>query len=86
MVLPEHLVRRGEILQQNLFISAPTLSQIAAVAALGERDYAEQQKAEYATNSLLLDAGLRAIGFDIGGPSDGAFMPMSAFRNSPMIP
>ena len=30
MVLPDDLVRRAEILQQNLFISAPTLSQIAA--------------------------------------------------------
>ena len=73
MVLPEPLVRRAEILQQNLFISAPTLSQIAATAALGERDYAEEQKAGYATNRLRLDAGLHALGFDVGGPSDGAF-------------
>ena len=73
MVMPERFVRRAEILQQNLFISAPTLSQIAAVAALGERDYAEEQKAGYAANRLLLDAGLRELGFDVGGPSDGAF-------------
>ena len=73
MVMPERFVRRAEILQQNLFISAPTLSQIAATAALGERDYAEEQKAGYAANRLLLDAGLRELGFDVGGPSDGAF-------------
>jgi aspartate/methionine/tyrosine aminotransferase len=73
MVMPKRFVRRAEILQQNLFISAPTLSQIAATVALGERDYAEEQKAGYATNRLLLDAGLRELGFDVGGPSDGAF-------------
>lgn len=73
MVLPEDLIRRAEILQQNLFISAPTLSQIAAAAALGERDYSEEQKAKYAVNRLLLGDGLRALGFEIGEPTAGAF-------------
>jgi len=73
MVLPDDLVRRAEILQQNLFISAPTLSQIAATVALGERDYAEEQKAQYAANRMLLNDGLQALGFDIGGAADGAF-------------
>ncbi|MGV8854870.1 MAG: pyridoxal phosphate-dependent aminotransferase [Devosia sp.] len=87
MVLPEHMVRRAEILQQNLFISAPTLSQIAATVALGERDYAEAQKAGYAANRLVLDAGLREIGFDVGDPSDGAFYAyagISRFSNDSM--
>ncbi|MEO8683876.1 MAG: aminotransferase class I/II-fold pyridoxal phosphate-dependent enzyme [Devosia sp.] len=73
MVMPEPLLRRAEILQQNLFISAPTLSQIAATAALGERDYSEEQKAHYAENRILLNDGLRAIGFDVGHLSEGAF-------------
>jgi aspartate/methionine/tyrosine aminotransferase len=73
MVLPDDLVRRAEILQQNLFISAPTLSQIGASVALGERDYAEARKAEYAANRQLLTTGLRELGFDVGQPSDGAF-------------
>ncbi|UJW86282.1 pyridoxal phosphate-dependent aminotransferase [Devosia sp. SL43] len=73
MVLPEHFERRAEILQQNLFISAPTLSQVAATVALGERDYSEEQKASYAANRLLLNQGLHDLGFDIGSPSDGAF-------------
>ena len=30
--------------------------------ALGERDYAEEQKAHYAANRLLLNAGLRSPG------------------------
>ena len=87
MVLPDDLVRRAEILQQNLFISAPTLSQIAATVALGERDYAEEQKAAYAVNRALLDDGLRGLGFDIGSPSDGAFYAyagISRFSNDSM--
>jgi len=73
MVLPEPLVRRAEILQQNLFISAPTLSQVAATAALGERDYAEAQKAVYAANRAVLTQGLRALGLDLPASGDGAF-------------
>jgi len=87
MVLPDELVRRAEILQQNLFISAPTLSQIAATAALGERDYSEQQKAGYAQNRQILSQGLQSLGFDIGAPSDGAFYAyagISSFSNDAM--
>jgi aspartate/methionine/tyrosine aminotransferase len=73
MVVPEELMRRTEMLQQNLFISAPTLSQVAARVALGERDYAEMQKAHYAENRQVLTAGLAALGFGLGAPSDGAF-------------
>jgi aspartate/methionine/tyrosine aminotransferase len=73
MVMPERLIRRAEILQQNLFISAPTLSQIAATVALNERDYAEQQKASYAENRALLSAGLGELGFELASAGDGAF-------------
>lgn len=72
MVLPGDLLRRVQMLQQNLFISAPTLSQVAAIAALGERDYYEQQKAHYAENRLVLGRGLRALGLDVAD-GDGAF-------------
>lgn len=85
MVLPDDLVRRAEILQQNLFISAPTLSQIGAAVALGERDHAEEQKALYAVNRALLDDGLHALGFDIGSAADGAFYAyagISRFSNN----
>lgn len=73
MVLPEQLVRRAEVLQQNLFISAPTLSQIGATVALEERDYSEEQKAAYAANRSLLGDGLRDLGFDLPQDGDGAF-------------
>ena len=72
MVVPDDLLRRTQILQQNLFISAPTLSQVAAIAALDERDYYEAQKAHYAENRLLLGQGLRALGLD-AAEGDGAF-------------
>ncbi len=84
MVLPEDLVRRTEMLQQNLFISAPTLSQVAARVALGERDYAEVQKAHYAENRQVLNARLAGLGFGMGAPSDGAFYAyadISSFSN-----
>ena len=72
MVVPDALLRRTQILQQNLFISAPTLSQVAASEALGERDYYEVQKAHYAENRLVLGQGLRALGLDVAD-GDGAF-------------
>lgn len=87
MVLPEDLVRRTEMLQQNLFISAPTLSQIAGRVALEERDYQEAQKAIYAKNRAILGAGLKSLGFGLGTESDGAFYAyadVSKFTNDSM--
>jgi aspartate/methionine/tyrosine aminotransferase len=72
MVVPEDLLHRTQMLQQNLFISAPALSQVAAIAALRERDYYEERKVHYAENRLLLGQGLRALGFGVGD-GDGAF-------------
>jgi aspartate/methionine/tyrosine aminotransferase len=72
MVVPDNMLRRTQMLQQNLFISAPTLSQVAAIAALNERNYYEKQKAHYAQNRLALGQGLRALGLDVAD-GDGAF-------------
>ncbi|MGN6102250.1 MAG: pyridoxal phosphate-dependent aminotransferase [Devosia sp.] len=86
MVLPQDLVRRVEMLQQNLFISAPTLGQVAGLAALGERDYAEEQKAKYARNRDILTRGLSTLGFAVE-PADGAFYAYAdawAFTNDSM--
>lgn len=87
LVLPDDLLARAEMLQQNLFISAPTLSQVAAAVALGERDYAETQKAGYAVNRGLLNAGLAELGFGDVRESDGAFyayVDVSRFTNDSM--
>lgn len=75
LVVPEDLARRAEMLQQSLFISAPSLSQTAAVAALGPaaRAWGEAQKAVYARNREVLTAGLQRLGLASARPADGAF-------------
>jgi aspartate/methionine/tyrosine aminotransferase len=87
LVLPADILRRAQMLQQNLFISAPSLSQVAATVALGERDYAEEQKAAYAVNRHLLNTGLAALGFGDVRESDGAFyafVDVGKFTNDSM--
>lgn len=84
MVLPEPVLRKTQILQQNLFISAPTLSQIAARVALAERDYSESQKAHYAANRHIVGEWLAQQGLGDGHEPDGAFyayVDMSRFTN-----
>jgi aspartate/methionine/tyrosine aminotransferase len=62
-----------ERLQQNLAISVPTLSQIAAEAAFEGRAEMEQVKHGYEENRRILLAGLPAAGLDKFLPADGAF-------------
>ena len=73
MVVPEDLLRPVESLAQNLFISPPTLSQVAAVAAFECRDELEANVARYAANRELLLAELPKAGFTDLAPADGAF-------------
>ena len=73
MVLPDELVRPVECLAQSLYISAPFLSQIAAVKAFDATDELEEIKAGYKQNRRLLLAGLNDIGFQDIHPVDGAF-------------
>lgn len=73
MVVPEPLVRPIERLQQNLAISVPTLSQIAAEAAFDGRDEMEAVKQGYEVNRRILTEGLPGAGFDRFLPVDGAF-------------
>ncbi len=73
MVVPEDLARAVESLAQNLFISPPTLSQIAAVAAFDCREELEANVARYAANRALLLDQLPRAGFTDLAPADGAF-------------
>jgi aspartate/methionine/tyrosine aminotransferase len=73
IVAPEPLVRPMERLQQNLSISVPTISQIAAEAAFEGRAEMEAVKAGYAVNRAHLTEGLPACGLDTFLPADGAF-------------
>src|SRR4249920_399645 len=73
MVVPEPLVRPIERLQQNLAISTPTLSQIAAEAAFDGRSEMEAVKRGYEGNRRILMEGLPKAGLDRFLPIDGAF-------------
>jgi aspartate/methionine/tyrosine aminotransferase len=73
MVVPEPLVRPIERLQQNLSISVPTLSQIAAEAAFEGREEMEAIKRGYQENRRILIEGLPKAGLTKFLPADGAF-------------
>jgi aspartate/methionine/tyrosine aminotransferase len=73
MVVPEPLVRPIERLQQNLSISVPTLSQIAAEAAFEGREEMEAIKRGYRENRQILIDGLPKAGLIKFLPADGAF-------------
>ena len=73
MVVPEDLLRSVECLAQNLYISPPTLSQWAAVAAFDCHQELEANVARYAANRQLLLERLPEAGFDQLAPADGAF-------------
>ena len=73
MVVPEPLVRPIERLQQNLAISVPTLSQIAAEAAFDGAAEMEAIKRGYLENRRILIEGLPRAGLAKFLPADGAF-------------
>ena len=72
-ILPEDLCKPIERLAQNLFISPPAISQIAAAAAFDCHEELQGYRDVYAANRLdLLDA-LSARGLTPAAPPDGAF-------------
>jgi aspartate/methionine/tyrosine aminotransferase len=73
IVVPEGLVRSVETLQQNLSISVPTLSQIAAEAAFDGRAEMDVIKHGYEENRRILMEGLPKVGLTEFLPVDGAF-------------
>jgi aspartate/methionine/tyrosine aminotransferase len=73
MVLPEELLRPVECLAQNLFISPPSLSQVAAVEVFACRDELEANVRRYAANRAVLLEALPKMGLDRFAPPDGAF-------------
>lgn len=73
MILPEELVRPVECLAQNLFISAPCISQHAALAALDCHEELEANVMRYVANRQILLRGLPAAGFNRLASADGAF-------------
>ena len=74
-VAPEHAIDGAERLAQNLFISAPTLSQRAALAAfhLETLRELEDRRQTFAARREALCAGLTRLGFAIRARPQGAF-------------
>lgn len=75
LVAPEAAVPELEKLAQNIYISAPTLSQHAALACFQPDTIAifEERRAEFATRRDYLLPALRELGFKIEVEPQGAF-------------
>ncbi len=73
MVLPEDLVRPVECLAQNMAISAPHISQVAAEAAFDCTVELDANVARYRRSRDLLLAALPGAGFPNVAAADGAF-------------
>lgn len=72
-ILPEDMTRAVERLAQNLYISPPSLSQHAALAAFDCERELQANVARYAANRELLLEKLPLAGFDRLAPAQGAF-------------
>lgn len=73
LIAPTTLIRPLERLQQSLAICAPTISQMAALAAFDAGKELESNRALYARNREMLMRRLPQIGLDDFAPPDGAF-------------
>ena len=73
MILPEQLLNTAEKLAQNLYISAPTPNQIAAIAAFDCSEELDQNIRRYKENRNILLSGLPAEFLGNAAPCDGAF-------------
>lgn len=75
LVAPQAYVREIEKLAQNVFISAPTPAQRAALAAFepGTLAILEERRRQFRERRDYLLPALRELGFDIAGTPQGAF-------------
>lgn len=73
LVAPPAQVERVRAFVGNLFLTAPSLSQHAALAALDARDELEARVDVYRANRDLLLKALPRLGLDRIAPPDGAF-------------
>jgi histidinol-phosphate/aromatic aminotransferase/cobyric acid decarboxylase-like protein len=73
LVVPEGLIRPIERLTQNLYMSPPAISQVAALGAFDGIDELEAIKASYARNRAMLSEELPRAELPAILPADGAF-------------
>jgi aspartate/methionine/tyrosine aminotransferase len=71
IIVPKHLSREAEVIAQNVFISAPTLSQYGALKAF-DYDYLEKIKDTFKQRRDYLYKQLNKI-FKVDAKPDGAF-------------
>ncbi|MFT4251167.1 MAG: aminotransferase class I/II-fold pyridoxal phosphate-dependent enzyme [Caulobacter sp.] len=73
LVAPADLVSRARAFVGNLFLTAPSLSQHAGLAAMDAREELEGHLAVYRANRRLLLDALPALGLNAIAPPEGAF-------------
>jgi len=75
VVVPEYLATAANILAQNLFISAPTVSQLAAIRAFDHDvvEILELRREAFRQRRDFLSAALTDLGFVLPWRPDGAF-------------
>jgi aspartate/methionine/tyrosine aminotransferase len=73
LVAPASLIGAIERLAQNLTVSPPHVSQIAALGALHATQECEARRAVYAQNRAALIEALPQLGLTLAAPADGAF-------------
>lgn len=73
MLLPEDLIRPVERLAQNMFICAPHISQVAALAAFDCHPELQARRDRYAQSRNMLLKALPQAGLGAIAPPDGAF-------------
>lgn len=73
LLVPQEQLKRSRTLVGNLFLSAPSLSQHAALAALDNQDELRAHLQVYAENRKRLLSALPELGLSAIAPPDGAF-------------
>ncbi len=74
VIAPKPYIRHLQILQQNLFICAPSVAQRAGIAALTDSDReVSDMRRVYNERRIYLLQRLRSMGFEIEAEPEGAF-------------
>jgi len=81
LLVPSGHLQRARAYFGNLFLTAPSLSQHAALVALDSRAELEGHVAVYARNRALLLDALPRLGLDSIAPPDGAFYIYASIRH-----
>jgi aspartate/methionine/tyrosine aminotransferase len=73
LVVPERLAKNFNDYKENMFLTAPSLAQHAALAAMDARDELDKHYHTYASNRAYLLQELPRLGITNFAPPDGAF-------------